>query len=830
MVWLIHFLNPEKSDMTILLVNSDALGINLADMLEKKGYSILQVSDADKALEFVRKFKIRLVLYFGKMADLAGLGLCRNIRSEKKDHYIYFIMAIPMDEKKGRFEGLKQGVDSYIGSPVDPDELLAMVQVGMRISEFTLPEARKKNLLNKADIGEYDICFARIALEKKMLTKEQLAKAFSLQKKEKMAGKEIALDKIFFENRMLSSNIINDLHAVTKMHMERKFGFFALKKGFATSQQVEQALKEQAREFKENQIYKKTGDILVAQGAITEEEREIIRIGMEKTAPVFPKETKQIDGSIHHEETEQIDRSLYSITQVLVSENRLEAHIQHKNNISIKITPEEILAALTRDKILFGVVDLEEIAEAMNNSLDGEKSFLAARGRAAIPASDASIEYHFDANRLTVGIINEDGNMDYRGRGSIPRVKSSDLLATKIPMKRGEPGIDVHNNLIPVIDPEDIQLKCGEGAELSQDGLKVYAKIDGQPNLAVDGTISVFAELIIDGDVDFNIGNIVFDGNVIVKGTIINGFTVKCGNLSAKEISGATILAMGDVIVSGGIFGADIKTEGDVKAKFIADSNIKSFRNVMVDKEVIGSKIRSSGSFVSERGRIVSSFISAKMGFKAKEIGTEVSSPCRINVGMDENVKKRIQALNYGIDDKKKVLETVQKHYENESKNQEAIHLKITELAQVQERLISAKRSVIKEIRESEENGLTGDRVRMQANLLALEKRFETVDLQINNCFTDQEMLDEIIAQDLVTIEAIIAEIEVISGQKEVIMKWSKEEKGVPVIKVSGRILQGTKLFGSYSSLFLKETIQKVTIREIKQTDSDTWQMMILDF
>lgn len=830
MVWLIHFLNPEKSDMTILLVNSDALSINLADMLEKKGYSILQVSDADKALEFVRKFKIRVVLYFGRMADLAGLGLCRNIRSEKKDHYIYFILATPDDEKKGRLEGLKQGVDSYIRSPVDLDELLAMVQVGMRISEFTLPEARKRNLLNKADIGEYDICFARIALEKKLITKEQLATTFSLHKKEKMAGKEISLDKIFFENKMLSSNIINDLHAATKMHMERKFGVFALKKGFATSQQVEQALKEQAREFKENQIYKKTGDILVAQGAITEEERDIIRIGMEKTAPVFPKETKQIDGSILPEETEQIDRSIDSMIQVLVSDNRLEAYIQHKNNISRKITPEDILVALTRDKILFGVTDIEEIAEALNSSLDGEKSFLAARGRPAIPSLDASIKYHFDANHLMVGVINEDGNMDYRERGSIPRVKSSDLLAVKIPMEMGEPGIDVHNNPIPVLDPEDIQLRCGEGAELSRDGLKLYAKIDGQPNLAVDGTISVFAELTIDGDVDFNTGNIVFDGNVIVKGTIMNGFTVKCGNLSAKEISGATILAMGDVIVSGGIFGADIKTEGDVKAKFIADSNIKSFRNVMVDKEVMDSKIRSSGSFVSERGRIVSSFVSAKMGLKAKEIGTEISSPCRINVGMDENVKKRIQAFNYGIDDKKKVLETVQKHYENESKNQEAIHFKITELAQIQERLISAKRSVVKEIRESEEKGLTGDNPRMQANLMALEKKFETVDMQINHLFREQEALDESIAKDLAAIEAIINEIEVISEQKQAILKWSKEEKGVPVIKVSGRILQGTKLFGSYSSLFLKETIQKVTIREIKQTDSDTWQMMILDF
>ena len=42
--------------MTILLVNYDASSINLADMLEKKGYFLLRASDADKALEFIRMF------------------------------------------------------------------------------------------------------------------------------------------------------------------------------------------------------------------------------------------------------------------------------------------------------------------------------------------------------------------------------------------------------------------------------------------------------------------------------------------------------------------------------------------------------------------------------------------------------------------------------------------------------------------------------------------------------------------------------------------------------------------------------------------------------
>ncbi len=172
-------------------------------------------------------------------------------------------------------------------------------------------------------------------------------------------------------------------------------------------------------------------------------------------------------------------------------------------------------------------------------------------------------------------------------------------------MESGKPGIDVNGNPILVSDTNDIALKCGDGTLLSQNGLEVHAKIDGQPNLTLAGDLSVFAELIVDGDVDFNTGNIDFDGNVVVKGTIIDGFTIKCGNLNAKEIFGAKIFAIGDVHVSGGILRTQIKAEGNVTAKFIMNSNIKSFGSVLVDKEVIDSKICSSGNFIATRGKII---------------------------------------------------------------------------------------------------------------------------------------------------------------------------------------------------------------------------------
>ncbi len=710
--------------MTILLVdNNAAANLILADLFHQKGYASLRAADAGQALALIKKHDIRIVVYNRQASDTAGLDLCRGIRRLKKDHYVYFIMVAPKDNKKEKLDGFKQGVDAFMTAPVDTDKLEALVQVGMRISGFTIQKPAKNDVHVKQDFSEYDIPFARIALEKNFITKEQLAKAFSSQKKEKLASGK---------------------------NLYQKTG--------------------------DTRVPKKTADILVAQGAITEEQRDTILGEMGK---------------------KQTDTSNRSPFELKVSKDKLEARLVVNHAFLDDITPDTVAAALAKENIQFRPEELEEQITSLKKALTESVSFVAAKGRPAVPGKDAFIAYHFDPNYLKPGKIDADGNMDYRERGSIPRVEVGDLLANKIPMKTGEPGIDIYNQTIPAPETNDVQLECGPGARLSEDKMQVYAQIDGQPHIAVGGAVCVFAELTIDGDVNFTTGNIDFDGNVIVKGSVLNGFTVKCGNLFAKEISGAAIFAIGDVVVSEGIINADIKSEGDVKARFVTGSNIKSFGSIMIDKELIDSKIRSSAKFLSERCTVISSFVSAKMGVAAKQIGTDVSSACRIQAGMDENVKKRIQAFDHAINDKKKILETIQKRYEKGSKKQRAIHRKIFELAQNQERLASTGQSAKALTRELDQN------------------------------FKDQEILEEQIAQDLAAIEALIAEIETIGKEKEAILLWSREEKGDPVIKVSGPITQSTKLFGIHTSFIPKETIRNVTIRETKQPETDAWQLVI---
>jgi len=309
---------------------------------------------------------------------------------------------------------------------------------------------------------------------------------------------------------MISANKIDNIRSAVKQHFGKKFGTLALKRGFATQEQVNKALKEQATEFKASQSYRRTGDILVANKTITKEQCDIIRCEM-KNVKSFDGEKEPIKNSTtpslepNNKNTGQPGTSIEEMIKLVVSENKREARIRLKKDISGKLTPDEIIGFLNQNNIIFGVKSLEQITDHLSTDANEEKAFLVARGKPATLGCDASIEYHFDTDHLKTGAVNEDGNID-------------------------------------------------------------------------------------------------FDGNVVVRGAIIDGFTIKCGNLNAKEIFGAKIFAIGDVHVSGGIIRTQIIAEGNVNAKFIMNSNIKSFGSVLVDKEVIDSKIRSSGNFIETRG------------------------------------------------------------------------------------------------------------------------------------------------------------------------------------------------------------------------------------
>ncbi len=123
--------------------------------------------------------------------------------------------------------------------------------------------------------------------------------------------------------------------------------------------------------------------------------------------------------------------------EVEVAENKLEAHILPiEGNLSDPISVYDIKRLLEQNEIKCGIVEDSLIATFLKNDAINQKAFLVAKGKAPY------LKYYFDKDYLTVGKINEDGEIDYKDRGEVTQVNKGDLIAEKIPMVDGENGID----------------------------------------------------------------------------------------------------------------------------------------------------------------------------------------------------------------------------------------------------------------------------------------------------------------------------------------------------------------------------------------------------
>ncbi|RZB35898.1 MAG: hypothetical protein SRB2_02696 [Desulfobacteraceae bacterium Eth-SRB2] len=107
-----------------------------------------------------------------------------------------------------------------------------------------------------------------------------------------------------------------------------------------------------------------------------------------------------------------------------------------------------------------------------------------AEGKPPESGKDEHIKYYFETDSLKVGAIKEGGAIDFKDRGDVPNVKEGDLLVEKIPVVEGKAGKDVYGSPIPPQKPNDIKLKNGKGTKISDDRIKIIAKIDGIPEIS----------------------------------------------------------------------------------------------------------------------------------------------------------------------------------------------------------------------------------------------------------------------------------------------------------------------------------------------------------
>ena len=114
---------------TILIVEDNELNMKLFnDLLEAKGYSVVQTKNGMEALELAREHKPDLILMDIQLPEVSGLEVTKWIKEDETIAHIP-VIAVTAFAMKGDEERIRQGgCEAYISKPISVASFLQTVQ------------------------------------------------------------------------------------------------------------------------------------------------------------------------------------------------------------------------------------------------------------------------------------------------------------------------------------------------------------------------------------------------------------------------------------------------------------------------------------------------------------------------------------------------------------------------------------------------------------------------------------------------------------------------------------------------------------------------------
>ncbi len=305
-----------------------------------------------------------------------------------------------------------------------------------------------------------------------------------------------------------------------------------------------------------------------------------------------------------------------------------------------------------KDIIKVGLKE-DELKRLLQNEYYGERTCIA-KGIEPLNGKDGYIKYHFDVEKKLIPKLLEDDTVDYRELGIINNVKKGDILAELVPPLEGQNGYKVTGEPVPYKKGKIPRLRFGKNVRLLDNGMYLASEKDGLVELK-DGRVIVSEVFEVD-NVDNKVGNIDFNGTVIVKENVLNGFQIRAeGDVEVRGVvEGAYIENNGDIVVKQGIQGYNrltIKTKGNVVTKFVENAILDVGRNIAAEA-IMHSQVSSKDSItvLGKKGLIVGGVCRAGREIRANTIGSTMATVTVLEVGVDPNTKLRIEELKNSID------------------------------------------------------------------------------------------------------------------------------------------------------------------------------------
>lgn len=342
-----------------------------------------------------------------------------------------------------------------------------------------------------------------------------------------------------------------------------------------------------------------------------------------------------------------------AVVEVAITNDRMEANItcEPAYGNGKHLSSAIIYQALKERGVCFGILDsaVLKAVEHPKQTTMKVNAFPVAFGKPAIPGREGQIIFKFNTETPPQDFkLLSDGRIDYRNSLNLLMAKKGDLLAVVREPVEGTPGINVLGEPISAPKGDEAILVNGRGVIISENGKEFYANTNG--HIVLNGCLLEIQDLyVVNGDVDYASGNIAFDGTVIIKGDIKDGFEVKAtGDITVfKNVEAAKVYAGRDIVIKGGVVSKNrgiVSAGRDISVEYVQNGRLEAQGNIEVRNFSVNGYLCSSKWILlkQKKGAIIGGEAYAQKGIDVRQIGSVNSRSTIVESGTDFLVRKKI--------------------------------------------------------------------------------------------------------------------------------------------------------------------------------------------
>lgn len=351
---------------------------------------------------------------------------------------------------------------------------------------------------------------------------------------------------------------------------------------------------------------------------------------------------------------------------VQVAHDRLSAWISVEPAHGGEALTEIILRqALVDAHVSFGVK--EDLIQQIVESGACDQTVIA-EGVAPVHGEPAVFEHLVkDSDHKGAPQLRENGTADLKNLGLFMSVEAGTPLLKRIPPTKGTPGTGVDGSAIPATDGVDKPIHAGVGVGVSPDDPNVIvASRAGQPAYQ-DNSVRVDPTIELDG-VNPGTGNVIFEGNVLIRGPVEAGFTVKAGQdlRIFDTVEGADLSAGRNLVLMTGVYGKNrskITVEGNLEARFLNECTVDCGGDIQVADLIAHCTAECEGTLrlgqQGGRGQGLGGRLLALRGVQAQILGSVSEMPTIVEIAAPQRLLRRKSEVAAAVDKAEADLEMI---------------------------------------------------------------------------------------------------------------------------------------------------------------------------